>query len=158
MSEAKKYVAVMLATGDVDHIATVSEAASAKLTYSKESLETLMQKPRPRGTTWLLMPLGNEEDLRTDKKFISFAIHKDENSCYGVTIPDVAGCFGAGDTIDEAIEDAKTALVSHLLLSADLGDSTDITPMSVFDLVKNPEYAGAIWVSLDLNELLTNKD
>lgn len=26
------------------------------------------------------------------------AIHKDKNSCYGVTIPDLPGCFSAGDT------------------------------------------------------------
>lgn len=24
------------------------------------------------------------------------AIHKDEGSCYGVTVPDVPGCFSAG--------------------------------------------------------------
>ena len=28
-------------------------------------------------------------------------IHKDANSCYGVSFPDVPGVFTAGDTIDE---------------------------------------------------------
>ena len=29
-------------------------------------------------------------------------LHKDEDSDYGVTVPDVPGCFSAGETIDEA--------------------------------------------------------
>lgn len=31
-------------------------------------------------------------------------IHKDPDSDYGVTVPDLPGCFSGGDTMDEAIE------------------------------------------------------
>jgi antitoxin HicB len=37
-------------------------------------------------------------------------IHKDADSCYGVSFPDVPGVFTAGDTIDEAIEKAAEVL------------------------------------------------
>ncbi len=37
-------------------------------------------------------------------------IHKDANSCYGVSFPDVPGVFTAGDTIDEAIRKAAEVL------------------------------------------------
>ena len=37
-------------------------------------------------------------------------IHKDADSCYGVSFPDVPGVFTAGDTIDEAIQNAAEAL------------------------------------------------
>ena len=37
-------------------------------------------------------------------------IHKDEGSAYGVHFPDVPGCFSAGETPDEAIRNAATAL------------------------------------------------
>ena len=30
-------------------------------------------------------------------------IHKDPESCYGVTVPDLPGCFSAGNTIEEAL-------------------------------------------------------
>jgi hypothetical protein len=30
-------------------------------------------------------------------------IHKDESSDFGVTIPDIPGCFSAGDTYDDAL-------------------------------------------------------
>ena len=35
--------------------------------------------------------------------FIPAALHKDSHSAYGVTIPDLPGCFSYGDTIEEAI-------------------------------------------------------
>jgi antitoxin HicB len=37
-------------------------------------------------------------------------IHKDRDSCYGVSFPDVPGVFTAGDTIDEAMQQAADAL------------------------------------------------
>jgi len=41
-------------------------------------------------------------------------IHKDKNSSYGVTIPDLPGCFSAGDTIEEAIKNSHEAIECHL--------------------------------------------
>lgn len=37
-------------------------------------------------------------------------IHKDSDSCYGVSFPDVPGVVTAGDTIDEAMQKAAEAL------------------------------------------------
>jgi antitoxin HicB len=37
-------------------------------------------------------------------------IHKDRDSCYGVSFPDVPGAFTAGDTIDEAMQKAVEVL------------------------------------------------
>jgi predicted RNase H-like HicB family nuclease len=37
-------------------------------------------------------------------------IHKDADSCYGVSFPDVPGVFTAGDTIDEALHKAVEVL------------------------------------------------
>jgi predicted RNase H-like HicB family nuclease len=37
-------------------------------------------------------------------------IHKDADSCYGVSFPDVPGVFTAADTIDEAIRKAAEVL------------------------------------------------
>jgi antitoxin HicB len=37
-------------------------------------------------------------------------IHKDENSCYGVSYPDLPGHVTAGDTVDEAITNAHDLL------------------------------------------------
>jgi antitoxin HicB len=37
-------------------------------------------------------------------------IHKDKDSCYGVSFPDVPGVFTAGDSIDEAMQKASEVL------------------------------------------------
>jgi len=37
-------------------------------------------------------------------------IHKDPESDYGVTGPDLAGCFTAGSTMDEALSEAVEAI------------------------------------------------
>jgi predicted RNase H-like HicB family nuclease len=42
---------------------------------------------------------------------IYFAIvHEDRGSAVGVVFPDLPGCFSAGDTLDEAIDNAHEAL------------------------------------------------
>lgn len=41
-------------------------------------------------------------------------IEKEDGSCYGVSFPDVPGCFSAGDTLEEAIANSKSALILHL--------------------------------------------
>ena len=41
-------------------------------------------------------------------------IHKDPDSDYGVTVPDVPGCFSAGETLDEALAQATEAIECHI--------------------------------------------
>ncbi len=41
-------------------------------------------------------------------------IHKDRDSAYGVTVPDLPGCISAGDTLEEAIAMAREAIELHL--------------------------------------------
>ena len=41
-------------------------------------------------------------------------VHKDPDSCYGITFPDVPGCFSAGDTLEELIAMSHEALELHL--------------------------------------------
>jgi predicted RNase H-like HicB family nuclease len=41
-------------------------------------------------------------------------IHKDGDSDYGVSFPDLPGCISAGSTLDEAREMAAEALILHL--------------------------------------------
>jgi predicted RNase H-like HicB family nuclease len=41
-------------------------------------------------------------------------VHKDEGTSYGVSFPDVPGCISAGDTFEQAIDNASEALAGHL--------------------------------------------
>jgi len=52
-------------------------------------------------------------------RYIAF-IHKDPDSSYGVSFPDVPGCISAGGTIDEAVRNGVEALSGHVrMLEAD---------------------------------------
>lgn len=44
---------------------------------------------------------------------LPIAIHKDDGSVYGVTVPDIPGCFSYGETVEEAIKNARDAIYGH---------------------------------------------
>lgn len=82
-------------------------------------------------------------------------IHQEGNSAYGVTVPDIPGCFSAGDTIDEALENAREAIFSHLeLVIEEGGDIADAHPIE--EHKRNKGYAGGDWayVDADIEDLL----
>lgn len=81
-------------------------------------------------------------------------IHRDPESDYGVTVPDLPGCFSAGETMDEAMEAVVEAIERHiegLLLD---GEAVPM-PRSVHHHQSNPDYAEGIWavVPIDLSKL-----
>ena len=41
-------------------------------------------------------------------------LHSDDGVRYGVTVPDLPGCFSAGDTFDDALGSVVEAIVLHL--------------------------------------------
>jgi predicted RNase H-like HicB family nuclease len=53
-------------------------------------------------------------------------IHKDADSDYGVSFPDLPGCVSAGSTMDEAIANAKEALSLHI--EGMLEDGDEVPP------------------------------
>lgn len=79
------------------------------------------------------------------------AIHKDDGSVFGVIVPDIPGCHSWGDSINEAISNAKEAIFSHIETLLELGEKADFTTSSIDDLVGNPDYAGAIWALVDID-------
>jgi predicted RNase H-like HicB family nuclease len=81
-------------------------------------------------------------------------IHKDRKSDYGVTVPDLPGCFSAGATMDEALTMAKEAIELHLEGLIDEGlPIPDSLPIERHK--RNPDYANAVWaiVEVDSSEL-----
>ena len=69
-------------------------------------------------------------------RYIAF-IHKEPDSAYGISFPDVPGCISAGDTIDEAVHNAVEALSGHIrVLEAD-GDP--IPEPRDFDAIANDD-------------------
>ena len=44
-----------------------------------------------------------------------------EAEAFGVVVPDLPGCFSAGDTLDEAVEAAKEAMAAWIEATLDQG-------------------------------------
>ena len=81
-------------------------------------------------------------------------IHKDLESDYGVTVPDIPGCFSAGSSVEEAIEMAKEAIECHIE-----GLIMDNDPMPISTAIdkhqQNSQYDDGIWamVEVDISKL-----
>ncbi|WP_153111533.1 type II toxin-antitoxin system HicB family antitoxin [Propionivibrio limicola] len=82
---------------------------------------------------------------------LPIAIHKDDGSVYGVTVPDVPGCYSCGDTVEEAISNAKEAIYAHIETLLELGDKPEVKCSSLETLLKDPEFSGAIWGVVDVD-------
>ena len=54
---------------------------------------------------------------------VPIIIHKDADSDYGVTVPDLPGCFSAGSSLKEAYNNAKEAITGHLGVLLEHGEA-----------------------------------
>lgn len=72
----------------------------------------------------------------------SCSIYKDAGTDYGVTFPDIPGCFSAGETIEESMANARKAAECHL--KGLLLDGKSIpSPVDTKQHQVNPDYQGA---------------
>jgi len=81
-------------------------------------------------------------------------IHKESSSDFGVTVPDLPGCYSAGTTMEEALESAQEAVLTHV--EGLLMDQEPIpTPSSVESLLPEWNEEGAVWalIPVDLSVL-----
>ena len=86
-------------------------------------------------------------------------IHHEEGSAYGVTVPDLPGCFSAGDTFHQALEKVRESVELHLEGLAEEG--LDIPrPTEIDSHLENPDYAGGTWclVEVDITPYLGNTE
>lgn len=80
----------------------------------------------------------------------ALALHTEDGIKYGVTVPDLPGCFSAGDTFDEAIQLAREAIDAHCELLAEKGMDFP-APQPLAEHQADPDLAGAVWVVIDVD-------
>jgi predicted RNase H-like HicB family nuclease len=70
-------------------------------------------------------------------------IHEEQGK-FGVTVPDLPGCFSAGDTFEDALEGAREAIHGHVELLIENGQG--LPEMRTLDEHRNnPDFADAMW-------------
>jgi len=77
-------------------------------------------------------------------------IHKDSDSDYGVSVPDIPGCFSAGSSYDEALVNITEAIECHLegLL---LDDESIPVASSIDNHINNSDYSNGTWALIDID-------
>ncbi len=80
----------------------------------------------------------------------AIVVHKDEGSSYGVTVPDLPGCFSGADTLDDAFVAAQEAVLLHLegmLVDGEM--LPQIKPIQVH--TANEDYRDGAWGFVDID-------
>lgn len=80
-------------------------------------------------------------------------LHQADDRTFSGFVPDVEGCYFAGDTIDDAIADAQNALNAYFEFTTEKGN-TPQQAKTVADHADNEDCTGGIWayVDIDLNK------
>lgn len=82
-------------------------------------------------------------------KFLIAIEPGNDTHAFGVVVPDLPGCFSAGDTLEEAIDMAREAIDFHCeTMIEDGGEVPTSKPLDEHQA--NPEFAGWIWAVVEV--------
>ena len=75
----------------------------------------------------------------------------DDSSAWGVVVPDLPGCFSAGDTMEEAMIHAEDAITGWI--EAAIDDGQDIPAPSHIEVLRavHPELEGWLWALVKID-------
>jgi len=68
---------------------------------------------------------------------------------FGVVVPDLPGCFSAGDTVEEAFDNAREAIAAFCEILAEDGKEIP-RPKSMSEWQAKPQYKGWTWGIVDV--------
>lgn len=74
-----------------------------------------------------------------------------DTTAWGVVVPDLPGCFSAGDTLEEALIQAEDAITAWI--EAALDDGQDIPAPSPIEALRSahPEFDGWMWALVKID-------
>ena len=75
----------------------------------------------------------------------------DDKTAWGVIVPDLPGCFSAGDTLEEALAQAEAAIVAWIDTAIDHGQ--DVPAPSPIELLRaaHPDMSHWIWALVTID-------
>ena len=82
-------------------------------------------------------------------KFIIAIEPGTDTRAWGVAVPDLPGCFSAGDTLDEAMANARQAIDQHVEIMIEDGVPIPIA-RTLAVIQADPAYNGWVWAVVDV--------
>jgi predicted RNase H-like HicB family nuclease len=73
----------------------------------------------------------------------------DDEHAFGTAVPDLPGCFSAGDTFEEALANTKAAIELQIEALLDAGE-VPREPRPASERLADPDYAGWIWAVVSI--------
>ena len=86
---------------------------------------------------------------KADMKFI-VVLHTDDGERYGVTVPDLPGCFSGGDTFELALQNVEEAIDMHIETLIDDGQPIPLS-LSLKQHQKNTNYKNGVWAVVNVS-------
>jgi len=79
-------------------------------------------------------------------------LHTDDGTHFGVTVPDLPGCFSGGNSVEHALESVRQAIDLHLEGLVEGGENVP-TPRPIAQHRANPDFVGGVWalVTVDVS-------
>jgi predicted RNase H-like HicB family nuclease len=77
------------------------------------------------------------------------ALHTDDGLTYGVTVPDLPGCFSGAESFAGALDNAREAIDAHVELLLSDGAAMPAT-RPVEEHFRNQDFAGAVWAVIEV--------
>ncbi len=77
-------------------------------------------------------------------------LHTDDGVRFGVTVPDLAGCFSAGDTFDEALDSVVEAIDLHLEGIVEGGGDVPAS-RPITEHRANPDFTDGVWAAVEVD-------
>jgi len=82
-------------------------------------------------------------------KFIIAIEPGTETTAFGVVVPDLPGCFSAGDTLDKAVDNAREAI--DLWCETVIEDGGDVPlAKTLTEHQADPDFTGWIWAVVEV--------
>lgn len=79
-------------------------------------------------------------------------IHSDTDGSASGFFPDVPGCFFAGDSLDDAFQDAREALTAHFEALFEMDEALPLPGNVEAHLESHPDdFTGGQWLLVDIN-------
>lgn len=73
-----------------------------------------------------------------------------EDCAFGAVVPDIAGCYSAGDTLQETLDNVREAI--ELQLESLCEDGQEIPSAKLIDnYLSDSDYQGHIWCAIDID-------